>query len=177
MVNFEILKGLPPEGSLPLSFSRGGGVLHAEGFVVKFFPGESREWVGNFAPGISPFSTAIAHPDQRRVLVIAGGQGYVIDAEKRKLDGVLGGGICEVLPAPGIEGVIFSGGLALEAYGASGSLWKSPRISWDGIKDLRITGPEIHGKSYAPFPLSGMWSDFRIDLATGELLEGGSYAE
>jgi len=177
MVKFEILKGLPAEGEPALSFSVKGGELHAEGFVVRFLPGDSRAWVGNFACGISGFSDVIPHPDGRRTLVIAGGQGYVIDAESRTLDSTVGGGICEVLPAPGIDALVLSNGLWLEAHGRGGFLWRSTRISWDGIQDLRVTGPEIHGKSYAPFPLSGVWSDFRIDLATGERLEGGSYNE
>lgn len=73
------LPGLPPYGELPLRFSAHGVGTHSEGFVVEFQTSTDRNWVGNFVRGLNKFDWIGSHPNGREALVIAGGQGYLID--------------------------------------------------------------------------------------------------
>ena len=56
----------------------------------------------------------------------------------------------------------------------TGELWRSDRISWDGIKDLQIKNNCIIGISYNPTAESDEWIEFSIDLDTKEI-KGGSF--
>src|SRR5262249_4803955 len=83
MQRFEILAGLPPYGAPALAFPSSGAGRHREGLVVRFNPGNVESWVGNFQRGATTYNAVLAHPDGRQVVVIAGGEGYVIDPESR----------------------------------------------------------------------------------------------
>jgi hypothetical protein len=52
--------------------------------VVRFNPASVEPWVGNFQRGLTPYDSVLAHPDGRQVVIVAGGQGYVIDPEMRR---------------------------------------------------------------------------------------------
>src|SRR6185312_14109421 len=81
---WQILAGLPAYGALAISFSPDGHGGHSEGLVVEFSPPASPSWVGNFQRGGGRLDSVIQHPDDRHVIVIAGGQGYVIDPISRE---------------------------------------------------------------------------------------------
>jgi hypothetical protein len=59
---------------------------------------------------------------------------------------------------------------------SNGQLWVSERISWDGIKDLKISGDTISGTTYDPTNSIQEWNDFSINLKTKEIT-GGSYSD
>jgi len=93
MERFRVLNGLPSTGPYPEQFSTGGRGTHREGFVVEFFPEKKPTWVGNFQPGVTEYSAVLPHFDGTALIVIAGGQAYVIDPEERRLLTVFGGSI------------------------------------------------------------------------------------
>ena len=79
---FKILAGLPVYGDLPEQFSATGIGMHREGFVVQFFPSEKiASWIGNFQRGLNFFDEAFEHPDGSSVVVVAGGECYIVDVE------------------------------------------------------------------------------------------------
>ena len=170
MEPFRTLRGLPPTGPLPEQFSATGRGMHREGFVVEFNPGVNSAWVGNFQRGLTNYDAVVPHPNGQSVIVIAGGHAYVIDPKDRQLEGMLSGQIENALFMPEAKVLVVSDGLRLEALGERGSLWRSRRISWDGIWDLRTADGRLHGKCWDA--VNDSESVFAVDIRTGEL-EGG----
>src|SRR5215213_4990454 len=79
MPSFHVLPGLPPYGPTPRPFPAAWGRLGREGLVVEFEGTGTDVWMGNFVRGDGRLSSVLPHPDGRRVLVIAGGDLWVVD--------------------------------------------------------------------------------------------------
>jgi hypothetical protein len=169
---FEVLTGLPPYGPTAEPFSAAGGGTHREGYVVRFTDSDGGRWVGNFQRGLGGIHAVYEHPDERRVIVISGGQGYVVDPDDRTQREYLGGQIEDVLLVPG-RGVLVGNGLWFVLVGPGGTLWTSGRISWDGMRRLRVDGLSLNGESWDP--LTESWIPFELDISTGHPT-GGSFA-
>jgi hypothetical protein len=169
---FEVLSGLPPYGDLPEAFTATGQGRHREGYVVKFRPKEGVAWVGNFQRGLSSFCVVVPHPNSRELLVIAGGQGYVVDPKDRSKRDYFGADIEVAIPVNELNAVVFGNGLWFESIGADGWLWRSGRISWDGMRDLRSEGLRLLGNAWSP--IEDCWQPFQMDLRTGRF-SGGSW--
>ncbi len=162
--NFEVLTGLPPYGPQAEAFSATGQGLHREGLVVRFVDSRGRDWIGNFQPGLGGISDAVQHPDGRHILVVAGGQGYIVDPNERASRQYFGGDVQDILPVPDF-GVLIGNALWFEAIGSAGTLWTSGRISWDGMQGLAIDGRILRGESWDA--LTDRWVPFELDLVTG----------
>lgn len=171
---FEVLPGLPGVGPLPEQFTITGQGTHHEGFVVRFHAHLSESWVGNFQGGLSGYSSAIAHPDGRTVIVVSGGQAYQVDPASRSLLRHFGGMITDVIACPAEDLLVFSDGIRMWAEDATGQRWQTERISWDGIRDLAVESDSIVGESYDPTNRDRPWSRFSVCLKTGTV-KGGSY--
>ncbi len=176
MVIFKKLSGLPPYGApaKPFSFQKEGGHYASEGIVVEFTDGSGASWVGNFQPCGGNYSTVLPHPNDRDVIVIAGGQGYIVDPLEQQVVELFGGHIETVIEVPERKLVVFGNGLAFEAYGTRGNMWRSRRISWDGIKNIRQEGEALVGDAWTPLDQKDDWQPFRVSLIDGTV-QGGSY--
>jgi hypothetical protein len=128
MERFRVLAGLPATGPWPEQFSESDQGTHREGFVVEFSPEAKSAWVGNFQPGVTGCSAALAHLDGKSIVVIASGQAYVIDPLERRLLSVFGGNIDAALVVHPEGPLVISNGLWLEARDTSGLRWRSRRI-------------------------------------------------
>src|SRR5690242_18104471 len=95
-----ILPGLPPCCPAAIGFSATELGLHSEGLVVEFQIDGAPAWVGNFIPGISDFDYVGDHPNGKGVLVISGGQAYLIDPAQRTCSEMLGAAIGGVQTHP-----------------------------------------------------------------------------
>ncbi len=100
MERFRVLPGLPATGDWPEQFSATGRGTHREGFVVEFLPEKRPPWIGNFQPGLTPYHVVLPLPNGTSLIVIAGGQAYVIDPDERRLLTTVGGQIDAALAAP-----------------------------------------------------------------------------
>lgn len=171
---FQILPGLPAYGEPARVFSASGVGLHSEGLVVRFTPSEARAWVGNFIPGtLSDFQLLTQHPNGRDVVIICGGQGYIVDPGSERLTETFGGCIVDAFRHPAAHAIVFNHQeLRFEAMGAAGRIWLTRRISWDGMRSIARTGTTLTGEAWRP---GDTWHPFRLDLETGEV-EGGSYS-
>lgn len=169
---FEILPGLPATGPLPEQFAAGGRGTHSEGFVVRFLPERSAPWVGNFQGGFGECQGVFAHPDGSHLIVVATGQAYVVDPESRSLLHHFGADIAAVVEVPELPALVFTNGLWFEGYGSSGVLWRSDRVSWDGLRSLSRSELTLQGEAYSP--LDDAWHPFSLNLLSGRI-EGGSY--
>ena len=172
MTAFELLPGLPPYGPEALPFSATGQGTHSEGLVVRFTADDGTCWTGNFQPGLGQCETVLRHPDERRFVVVAGGQAYVIDPNDSSRWEHFGGSIETALEISDLNALLFGNGLWFELLGANGTIWRSRRISWDGMRDVAIQGLTLTGQSWC---YDDTWTDFALDLVEGTV-NGGSYS-
>jgi hypothetical protein len=68
--------------------------------------------------------------------------------------------------------LIIGNGLWFEALAASGMSWRSRRLSWDGVRNVRIDDSRLRGEAWNP--VDDCWNEFTLDLQTGDVV-GGSY--
>jgi hypothetical protein len=169
---FHLLPGLPPYGAPAEPFSATGMGTQSEGFVVSFCPRSGESWVGNFQPGLSNFSAAENHPDGHRVIVVSGGQGYVVDPDDRKRWESFGADVVQILHAGDL--LVFGTGVDFVAIGHEGIRWRTRRVSWDGMRNVNVapSGRLIEGEAWSP--LDDEWTRFEVDTNTGHVV-GGSY--
>jgi hypothetical protein len=166
-MEFEILAGLPPCGALALPFPSDGTGRHREGLVVRFNPTSVEPWVGNFQRGETTCDSVFSHPDGRQVVIVAGGQVYIIDPEmQRETQYAMSASINFAISMPELNQIVLCNDLWFEAIRADGIGWSSDRLSWDGIRNISISAATLTGEAYSP--LSDSWSPFTLDLLTGE---------
>ena len=108
-------------------------------------------------------------------MVIAGGLAYVMAGDNEKPTTTFGLTIESAIRI-GDERIIALESHYLMEVSATGVLWGSPRISWDGIRDVKIENGLLTGMSFDPMDSSNEWVPFSINLATKEVV-GGSYAK
>lgn len=165
MTNFKILLGLPAYGELPKQFSATGTGMHREGFVVQFFSSNNSSWIGNFQRGLTSLDQAIQHPDKSSVIVIAGGECYVVNAENKELKDNFGGTFETILNIRGKEIVILGTSTDFTAVDSNGIRWESLRISWDGIRSLMLEDEQLSGEAWS---FEDVWLPFSLNINTGE---------
>ena len=165
----EMLPGLPGMSSLEIhQFARRGQSTHSEGAVLEI-NGPTKSWIGNFQSGryykgltdVVPFQT------QPSVCVFAGGQGY-----KLRLDSP---DVCEVLQIFPVLGARHIGQqdwmiiwdfTKFEAHSTSGLMWRTRRLSWDGLSITEVESDYVKGIGWDAANETEV--EFRVDLSTGE---------
>lgn len=166
-----MLDGLPPYGPPAEGFSATGQGMHREGLVVEFTTSTGDAWVGNFQRGLSNLDAVVRSPAANDVIiVIAGGQAYVIAPETRTCVHTFGGMIEHVFEFA--DHFVVSNGLWFEATDGHQTQWTTRRLSWDGMMSIRVEGGTIVGDAYDP--MNDTWVPFSVHAATGEAV-GGSY--
>ncbi len=166
---FEVLPGLPPYGALPKLINNTGSPVSREGLVVRFLPETSTEWVGNFQHGFGRLNLVVPHPNCRDVVVIAGGECYVVDPDTQAFTAGVGHHVEHCMAIPETTALLFSNGLELWRLGPSGIEWCTRRLAWDGFRNLGVTEAEATAEAGH---FDGSWHPFRVDLATGRALGG-----
>lgn len=173
---FEILNGLPGTGPMYFRIPDIENTVYSEGFVVRFFKSDGTNWVANFQSGWTNFNKVCDFPENETVIVIAGGNGYVMSPEENIPKFSFGLTIEQTLQTED-GSLICSDGLTILFFdNSNGEFWQSERISWDGIKDLLYSNGMLHGKSYDPLNSTENWTDFSIDLKTKKI-SGGSFQD
>ena len=149
-----------------------------DGLIVQVRPRSSDPWIGTFAFGnLSPKGKngLYTWPDPQMLCVVSQGQGYLVrvdeptNYEMIKVDPVL-----DVVPVAARKIVVFANHTELIAYGKSGPVWVTDRLSWEGIKLTRVTADHIEGEVWDPRIEANV--GFKVDLSNGRH-EGGSYEE
>lgn len=168
---FNELPGLPARGPRAIAFPASWGGLGREGKVVEFVAADGT-WAANFQPGLGGLDAALACPGGDRVLVLAGGDAWIVDPQRRAATCLLPA-IDLMLDVPDGSGWVLSRqGLALARLVGARLAWHSRRLSWDGFEQLRIQGEQVRGMAYSP--LDDGWHEFSVDLRTGAST-GGCY--
>jgi hypothetical protein len=107
-----------------------------------------------------------------RPLIIAGGNAYLLDVASRREIEEFGGGIQWGLELEDRKYLVLSDGCDFEARARHGVIWRSERVSWDGMRDLTHRGDKLFGFAYSP--IGDDYTAFVLDLSTGRFT-GGSY--
>ncbi|MCC6180632.1 MAG: hypothetical protein IT237_02230 [Bacteroidia bacterium] len=173
---YEILDGLPAYGPMYIPISSKGESFYSEGFVVRFYKQDGSTWVANFSKGWTNFSKVFGFTKQNLVVVFANGTCYVMTPESETPKLSFGVTINNVLQTENGSLICSDDTNITILDNETGELWRSDRISWDGIKDLQIKNNTVVGVSYDPTVDGEEWSEFSIDLKT-KILKGGSFQD
>jgi hypothetical protein len=158
----ETVIAIPPEGS-------GSG---RERLFLRIGIGKA-SWIGSFERGDLSVCTISMMPDDKHLFVSAGGAGYIIDFQSRTLVGQIGTDVARVLTDESRTAFIVDhNGRSLEGFGKTGRIWKTGVISSRGFRRTAMTDTRLIGEARQP---SG-WTEFSVDLATGEVRFGDAAA-
>jgi len=147
--------------------------MHREGYVLQFQVDGSDSWVGNFQPGVGTFCGIVRNANSILVTVIAGGQAYVVDPASGDLARQFGGDINLCMPVPEVQAILLSNGLWFELIHGETPIWRTNRLSWDGMRNVRIDDGILRGEGWR---YDESWHSFEVDIASGRST-GGAYSE
>lgn len=165
----EMLRGLPGMSSAEIhQFARPGQSTHSEGTVLAV-SGAAGSWLGNFQSGrhykglsdVFPFRT------QPSACVFAGGQGYKVRLDLPKEYVLL-----EILPVLGARHISEQDWLVLwdftrlEAHSPEGIVWRTRRLSWDGLAITEVHSDYVKGLGWDAVNETEV--EFRVDLSDGK---------
>ena len=143
-----------------------------DGLWLRITPTSGDRWIGVFAFGLSKsFSRVLSTFDPATFCVVSGGAGYFVLASKPDAwEPVALAPVteCRAIPEKGL--LIFSDFTRLAAYGGNGLVWLSPRVCWDELKMLEVTGTAIEGIGYDPTNSVTHERPFAVDLKNGHSL-------
>lgn len=112
-------------------------------------------------------------PSPERMLAVAGGYAYLIDTQEPSgCDFLPMRPVTSVLPAPKHGLLLLAGFHDVLAVGAHGVLWRSERLSWEGVTLRDVRDSHLHGLGWEMF--SDQEVEFTVDLKTGAH-QGGGY--
>ncbi len=172
---YKVLTELPINTSQVVYIPNKGVDVGSDGIMVKFIPSDGAAWIGIFAFGDmlpSGECKVFLGPGEHHLTVVAKGDAYIAYPYKPSFfQMVKSCPVISAFPVPSHDLVVFHDFTEIVAYGESGLIWETKRISWDGIKISEVTDDEIIGKSWdAP---NEKHVEFRVDLANGHH-QGGS---
>ena len=165
-MQFELLPGLPATGPVPEQFSALGRGTFRKGLVVRFVPEGHSPWVGNFQPGIGRFTGVVEHPNRSDLVVVSGGQAFVVKPQSRDTEVLASGAIRSVIEIDSPRLLVFDHhGIRFEAFDAAGLRWRTRQVSWDGFQNVSRLGNALVGEAWNA--LSESWQPFSVSLDTG----------
>jgi len=141
-----------------------------ESLLVRFTPAAAEPWLGAFARGFAAddlISGVFGWPDGKSVAVVAAGYGYVVNVADPKswvrlqpmpITGV------EILPEHKL--IVFADFTHMFAYNAERNLWKTERLSWDGLSVTQLGTDHIFGTAWDA--MQDKEVEFVVDVRTGE---------
>ena len=144
------------------------------GIYVRVTPSKAKMWVGFFAMGFESEHAArglYSCPDPDSLCVVVGGYAYLVNTldpehwmqlEQRP--------VMDVRPVPEFKLLLFVGATTISAIGASGWLWTTGRLSWEGITISEITQNMLHGTGWDA--IKDQEVPFEVDLTTGRHIGG-----
>lgn len=171
---------LPDEGSRQFYFGEESGISGRHETIVRVWPKSGEPWFGIFpagAPGSNPVETTGIHvwPSTNRLFVVSKGRGYFVDGnDPDTWDEAHLSQITSFVTSSVNGTLVVCDQLRVAAYSAHGLLWKSAQISWNGIRELRITKEGVTGEAWDD--LWSCWVAFLIDARTGKHQGGATFS-
>jgi hypothetical protein len=132
-------------------------------------------WIGCFQPGLEGVSGLFATPSPERFCVVVAGEGYWVSALDPTNYELVRCIPIKMVHGMSEKGIVIFGSLTdLSAYSATGFLWETQRLSWDGLTITEVTEREIRGLAWdSPADCE---VPFVVDIQTGSH-QGGSSPE
>lgn len=167
------MEALPTYGPMYIPVTENEETFYSEGFSVRFYKSDGTDWVANFKPGWTNLKIIYELKDTSNLLVIAGGICYLMNPNETKPVSVFGDFFSTVLQVQDGR-IVLQNQTDLTIIETDGNHWDSERISWDGLKDLKLENNIVIGLSCDPMNEADEWVNFTYDIDT-KLLTGGSY--
>lgn len=170
---YELLASLPTYGPMYIPVTEHEEPFYSEGFVVRFHKTDGTQWVANFKPGWTNLKAIIELTDSANLLVIALGICYLMNPDQTKPLSVFGINYLTILTTENGK-IILQAQTYLTIVEPNGAYWHTERISWNGLKELKIDKNIVTGFAYDPTNASNEWVKFSCNIRTKELI-GGNY--
>lgn len=171
--SYKILESLPSNGPIYISVTENNENYVSEGFPVRFFRNNGTNWVANFKPGWTNLNQVYEIENQTNLIVIAGGTFYLINPENEKPLDVFGVGFERAFKSDRNQ-IILQNQTDLTVIEKNGEYWTTERISYDGIKELKIKENIVSGLTYVPTSDDDLWLEFTLNLENRKV-SGGSF--
>jgi hypothetical protein len=170
---YEILEALPTYGPMYIPVTENDEAFYSEGFPVRFYKSDGTNWVANFKPGWTDLKVIYELKDTPNLLVIACGTCYLMNPDQTIPISIFGVGYSTVFMTEDGR-LVLQDQTEITIIETNGNHWGTERISWDGLKDLKLENSIVTGLSYDPMNDADEWVSFTYDLDT-KVLTGGSY--
>ena len=116
-----------------------------------------------------------ACPDPAWICAVAGGYAYLIDTrDPTRWEQLTYRPVTNVTVVPEPALLVFAGFHSLLAWGRSGKVWETGRLSWDGLRITGVRGETLLGLGWDM--TTDRELEFQVNLKTGEH-QGGGYLE
>jgi hypothetical protein len=113
-----------------------------------------------------------ACPDPAWICAVAGGYAYLIDTDDpARWEQVAYRPVTNVTVVAEHALLVFAGFQSLLAWGRSGKVWETGRLSWDGLRIIAIHGETLLGLGWDM--TTDREVEFNVNLKTGEHRGGG----
>lgn|SRR5689334_3586138 len=169
----DIVRDLPNTSMRRVYFPGGSELSGRDGLVVSVRPFSGPRWFGVFGFGGGGMTALSSTPDINTLLVVSQGAGYFVKADNpewwRETDHVFP--VIGLHAVPALGRIVLHDHTTVAAFGAGRILWRTGRLSFDGIVIHRIGADYIDGEGWDP--TSGVAPTFRINTMTGEY-QGGA---
>jgi hypothetical protein len=140
---------------------------------VRFSRADGTSWVAAIPGGSAhgPYSAILPTPDEWWACVVVSGRAYFINVTAPGVFIVLRvEPICQALPVPS-EYLVLATYTELAFYFLGQDIWTTPRLAYEGIRDLRVEGAMVIGQGWSA-PL-GKWVEFAADSRMRSVSGGG----
>jgi len=173
MLPFRPLSAPPAEDGRPVvDFPPGETSERSERFIAEFTDEAGRTWIGNFRKGVTQLNRVDFHPNSQDVIVIAAGEMWIVDRERRTAQHVWPG-VLEQWSVPNPERLVVTDGRSFRCLDARGEHWRTAALTERaGFDALQRDGERIGGKAWAVLTLK--WIPFTLDLRNGAVYDGES---
>jgi hypothetical protein len=141
-----------------------------DSMYVKIEPKHAHPWIGAFARGFENdelVSGIFSWPDPDSLAVVSAGYGYAgRGADPRSFVRLQPMPITDVRLMPEHKLIIFVDFTHIFAYGPEKTVWKSDRISWDGISITQVATNHLFGVAWDA--MQDKEVEFALDVRSGK---------
>jgi hypothetical protein len=140
--------------------------------IVRPAPGRGNpgEFLATFALGFADpaVPTGVwSCPNPQRLCAVAGGYAYLVNTSNpHEWEMIEYRPVLALTPLMSQRLVLFSGNQSLIAYGPNGKAWETQRLSWEGIKILKVHEASLTGLGWDL--ITDREFQFELNLKTGE---------
>lgn len=149
-------------------------VSGGDGIFLKVSPTEPvLPWYGIFAFGHGGNLRGVfSCPDPDMFCVVSDGKVYLVDSSSARAPiEIQFSPLKQVVPVVAANLILFADFLKIWALGRKGIEWTTERLAWDDVKITGFDQTHVWGEGYDPTNSIQPKSTFKVELATGKVVE------